>query len=394
MKLKIQSIKLENRREKDVLALMRKAISDSPYEYHIDQNGFMVRFTADQEGPILPLLHYEALQKESSEQLAEGDFALVYVVSESACQVIQVRNWVFRSSQIFLRESLSEQTLKKTRILFVDSELKANFPNLDPHDLPSLDENILENTDHFFGVKNTGLKAINKKYVALASVMVLATAGLLWTGGDEVDSSKAKPVEVPQTKFVRVDNFHEYKKELVGAVNYSQLAQPLMAATLMANKLPKGWEIDTITATQVGVEAHFVNHGGRTKDLKYFQENSGYQEFFDVEGQLARFFVPVVEPQWFDWTKKIASFTTVRDDVMDMFITLGAKINSNAEEKHKYYTKQEMGMHLEEVPIAYLDIVQTFLNENPIFIESITVKPFTQAPRRVSVDFKVSIIGR
>lgn len=385
IKVAIQSVRLNGKKERDVIKKMRLSQGEMPYEYIIEQNDYIVRFTSEQEGVLLPLLHFEAIEQQLIEQndkfyKEKKSFALVYLIGEETCQLIKVADGAVRSSKVYLRESFPLAAVKKDRLLFVDKELLDDFKVCEPKVFPEIDEHDLAETEHYLGEKeHASLWSGKNLKIAGAAVLSLLLIGYLMLPNEAPKQVEIKAEEKPKiVRNIQVDEYYAYKRTLVGKATYEDLVKPMMAAALMAYKLPSGWTIEDINVTERGVEAPIHNYGGKTQAMKYFRENSGYSSFITVEGSYSNFLVQITPVAWFEWTKKISkSYEETRDEVMDLAITLGAKVEAPREKKTDYFTSQQMELTFDRMPISYLDTLRTYLDGKPVFIDSATITPLS-----------------
>lgn len=401
MEIQVQSITLrEGLTEKGVVAKMRDALPTS-YDYIQKSESTITRFSSDELGPIKVLVAYDKIKQEKIGSTENTDgievladsciIALDYTTD--LCTLVKVKDGLIRSVEYVLKETCKLTSFKRNTLIIVEDCIANNIEAVNPVYLPAITNDELKETIHqFTDTKNLNFKPILLLLLAigLGSVATLQ----LFSGNETVQTVEVETVE-PVEKKVRMDQWYGYKKELVNRAEYSELVTPLIAVALMNEKLPDGWYIEDIVANNTGVSAEIRNNGGRTLPLKHFRATSGYSQFIDIDGQVGRFYYPLQPRSWFRWTKYSDNFESVRDDFMDQMIFLGGKLSSRQPVYHQLHTYQDWFVEFESTSVAFLDIFSTALNNRPIFISEIKLKPVKSTNDVAThITMQARIIGR
>lgn len=390
MEIKVQSIAIDNKSEKQVLLQMRKAINFQ-FEYILKHENVITRFSSEIKGAITPLVALDKIKAANLLPETYSNYHLILDLSETSVYVVKIKNGLIKNIRIHIKDSYTTEHLKGERIV-VDEALADTFPNATV--FPTLTKQDIEQSPHVFVDKNVALSKLRKP---LATALVGIICAFMVGNWFLTEEAPQKVTETPKkvVKRLRIDPYYEYKSNIKNRYVYEEISDALIAATIMNQKLPTGWIIEEIIADKNGVSAPFVNDGGRTGVLKYFREQSSYKEHITIDGKTAQFkFKPNAE-QWFSWTQKTEEFEPIRDDFMDHMLLLGAKLRSKQKQKQSNFQFQTWEVTFEQAPIAYLDMFNTLMGEAPIFIDQVRVRPnFVKSERRANINFEVTIIGR
>lgn len=394
MTIKSQAITLsEELPEKVVLSKMRGAVPAS-FEYVVKQNDHLVRFTSENSGPIRPLIALDKLNALDSGTPDIADGTLLLEQSKDLCFAVSVRGGVIGRVKSVLKDNLHQYEDGK-RLTVVEESLAQHIDETLTETLPQLTDKELKASPHQFVEKKASLspKAV---IVGLVGLVCLSLATYLWLAPHSEESVEKEKV-VKKVKKARYDPFYNYKAALQGRATYDEVANALISASLMSQKLPRGWLIERVTFSNGEVSANIINDNGRTRMLKYFRDNDPNAKYISVEGQHAKFSYPVEPINWWQWTNQMDRFVSVRDDFMDAMSILGASIRSQKPDlgdKEKF-TQQKWEIKFEAVSTAYLEVLKTFLNDKPIFIDSVMVRPSTgQEIGKINIELIATVIGR
>lgn len=401
MEIQVQSITLrEGLTEKGVIAKMRDALPAS-YDYVLKSEATITRFSSDELGPIKALVAFDKIKQEKigSTENSEGieidadSYIAVLDHTTDLCALVKVKDGLIRGVEYVLKETCKLTNTRRNTLIIVESCIANKIEAITPLYLPSITNDELKQTTHRFSER----KQVNfKPVLAVLLVIGIGVAATSQLFDDDIPAETPQvEIVVPVEKKVRMDQWYEYKQELVNRAEYSELAPALIAVALMNDKLPEGWYIEDIIANNTGVSAEIRNNGGRTLTLKHFRATSGYGQFIDIDGQVGRFYYPVEPRSWFRWTNYSDNFENVRDDFMDQMILLGGKLSSREPVYKQLHTYQDWYVEFESTSVAFLDIFSTLLGNRPVFISEIKVKPVkSNTDVTAHITMQARIIGR
>ncbi|WP_428775947.1 hypothetical protein [Vibrio sp.] len=393
MEIQVQSVQLGQRTEKEVLTLMRAAVK-ARYEYVLTLHETLIRFSSQIEGIVKQQVVLEKILAEYQGELESSNWFILLEHHSDTCEIISIKQGIIRSIDVVLHENLSKENLTGKAVFAADT-LVDLIADWEPQPIPAIDDAEFAHSKHRLTEKyDPKLKQKLQGAVLMSLVGVLGWMLYPESEPEHVVVQEVKP-KVVQERKIRMDRYYDYKAALVNRIEYSEVYPAIMAATLMSAKLPQGWEIEKVTASNDAVQAEILNNGGRTKTLKQFREFDSYREFLNIEGQFGLFSFPVTPSQWFKWTAQTLDFTNVRDDFMDEMLILGGRVKSNQPEYHEMFTTQQLNASFESVSMVYLDLLNQSFSNKPIFIDSMVVKPLPIiAPQNVSIELTVTVVGR
>lgn len=394
MTIKSQAITLsEELPEKVVLSKMRGAVPAS-FEYVVKQNDHLVRFTSENSGPIRPLIALDKLNALDSGTPDIADGTLLLEQSKDLCFAVSVRGGAIRRVKSVLKDNLHQYEDDK-RLTVVEESLAQHIDETLTETLPQLTDKELKTSPHQFVEKKATLSP-KTIIVGLVGLVCFSLATYLWLVPQSEESTEKEKV-VKKVKKARYDPFYNYKAALQHKATYDEVANALISASLMSQKLPRGWLIERVTFSNDEVNAKIINDNGRTRMLKHFRDTDPNGAYITVEGQHAEFSYPVEPVNWWQWTKQMDRFVSVRDDFMDAMSILGASIRSQRPDlgDNEKFTQQKWEIKFEAVSTAYLEMLKTFLNGKPIFIDSIMIRPSTgQEIGKINIQLIATVIGR
>lgn len=391
MKLTVQQIAVNNETErKSKLAKMRLAIKN-PYDFLIDTEESLVRFSSDEPGPIIPQIYLEKIKEKYEDEIGNSKFNILLPQSTTTLLLIECAHWQVYSLKVVLTDTV-QKSIKPRVTIFAGENVDLNKFNGVVRELPKLTNNDINNSPYQFRDK------FNKKLVKSVKMGGATIVGLLvsyfvvFGGNDEIkeDEPKQKVVEV---KKIRKDNYYDYKKSVVDRVVYTDVYPALITAVLMASKVPENWSIEEIHYEHKSVYSTIKHYNGETSQLKYFRDSLENGRFITVDGQNSVFQYPILDPSWFQWTNHKSNFVDTRDQYMDLMITLGGKMRSNAPVHHAQHSDQLITFHFEDVSIVYLEIFNYIFNNKPIFIEKISVKPKKSDKTKATIEITTTVLG-
>lgn len=392
MDIKVQHIAVTNEADrKSKLSKMRASIKNN-YDYAIDYESSIVRYSANKPGSILPQIYLDKIKEQYEDDVDSGKLNILLRLSDASLMIVYCAHWeVYALDTVFVDKL--EVALKRNIPVFYtdDIELPKGIKSRS-FKLPLISQSEINKSP--YQLKDKYNKKLVKQVKVVGAVMASLLIGFILFSGDDNDSMEAKPeIKVVQIKKQRKDNYYEYKKTVVGRVLYEDIFPSLVTASLMASTIPENWAIEEVFYDNHNVHAQIKHNHGETTQLKYFRDSIPHGRYIMIDGQKAMFQYPIIQPSWFKWTTHKSGFVKTRDQYMDLMITLGGKMRSNEPVYGKEHTTQLISFYFEEVSLAYLEVFNYIFGNKPIFIESVTIKPIRNNKTMASIELEATIIG-
>lgn len=392
MDIKVQHIAVANEADrKSKLAKMRASIKNN-YDYAIDYEASIVRYSANKPGAILPQIYLETIKEQYEDDVDSGKLNILLRLSDTSLMIIYCTNWeVYALDTVFI-DKLESSLKSKIPVFYTDDiELPKGIKNR-LFKLPLINQSEVNKSP--YQLKDKYNKKLVKQLKVAGTVTATILLGFVLFSGDDNDSMEVKPEKkVVQIKKQRKDVYYEYKKSLVGKVLYSDIFPSLVTASLMASTIPENWAIEEVFYDNHNVHAQIKHNHGETTQLKYYRDSIQNGRYITIDGQKAMFQYPIIQPSWFKWTKHKSDFVKTRDQLMDLMINLGGKMGSREAVYNQDYTTQAVSFYFDEVSLAYLEVFNYIFQDKPIFIDSVTIKPIRNNKTMASIEIQATIIG-
>ncbi|MGR5296804.1 hypothetical protein ACPV5U_24320 [Vibrio mediterranei] len=385
--LKVQNVIIEGRNEKHALKKMRAA-NPSKFDYHFTHKDRLVRYSANSLGVVTPQIFAELIEKEYSDKWEDGNYRILLSTgSPDTLQIVTVKNFYVVSVKITLADDLPKIIRETERVFTDDTVISWSEARL----LPEITAHTLKDTKH----RLADTKKVKDKQKAFGAFVfvVVVLLGILIMPSSEPEPIEQEPLAKVKRK-VRVDRYIHYKHALANKVTFDEVHESVMAMSLIPFKLPEGWGIDRIDLQNRTLIADIINNNGSTKKLKYFRQQDINRDYMVIDGQYATVQFPIMSNEWYQWTKKIGPFETVRDDFMDQMIVMGGTVQSNTKTVNEHFMMQDMKVQFTTVPVALFDLIGFATRDRPIFVEKLEVFPSQQELGLVSINLEVAIVGR
>lgn len=392
MNLKVQQIAVTGDVDrKSKLAKMRASVKNN-YDFTIDNEESLVRYSADKPGAILPQIYLDKIRADFEGDIDSGRLNILLKLSETSLMLVDCAHWEVFALDTVMIDKLSSSLRRKTPVFVTNDIQLPSELDVQVVQIPLIDSAEISKSP--YQLKDKYNKKLIKQAKVTGGLFIAMLLGVWLFRGDNEEQITVEPKQkVVVVKKHRKDNFYEYRKAIVDRVLYEDMFPALVTATLMASKVPNNWAIEEVLYQNNNVFAQIKHNQGETTQLKYFRDSIPNGRYIVIDGQKATFQYPIIQPSWFRWTKNKSDFVKTRDQFMDLMITLGGKMRSKDPVYNPNYTTQLVSFYFEDVSLGYLEVFNYIFKDKPAFIESITIKPNRNDKTMASIEISATIIG-